>query len=79
MTKIALAGAAVLAMSGIALPAATTSGAINSDHSVFVDETSPHRSTSPPRGEHIIVDPRTMTVVPTNESWPEFNRGIWGN
>ncbi|WP_129468787.1 MULTISPECIES: DUF680 domain-containing protein [Mesorhizobium] len=29
-------------------------------------------------GKHIIVDPKTMTVAPANETWPEFDRGIWG-
>lgn len=33
----------------------------------------------PATGKHVIVDPNTTTVPSTNESWPDFNRGIWGN
>lgn len=79
MTKIALAAAAVLAMSGIALAGSDHYGTINSNHSVFVDETFTASIHRPATSKHMVVDPRTTTVPPTNESWPEFNQGIWGN
>lgn len=79
MTKIALAAAAVLAMSGIALAGSDHYGTINSNRSDFVDETFTASIHKPAMVKHIIVDPRTTTVPPTNESWQEFNRGIWGN
>ncbi|BCG94140.1 DUF680 domain-containing protein [Mesorhizobium sp. 131-2-1] len=79
MIKIALAAAAVLAMSGIALAGSAHYGTINSNHSGFVDQTFTASIRKPAMGKHSIVDPRTTTVAPTGETWPEFNRGIWGN
>jgi hypothetical protein len=68
VTKIALAAAAVLAMSGIALAGSDQYGTINSNHSAFVDETFTASIHKPAKDKPIIVDPRTTTVAPTNET-----------
>ncbi|TIW01009.1 MAG: hypothetical protein E5V85_01620 [Mesorhizobium sp.] len=79
MIKTALGAAAMLAMSGIAHAGSDHYGTINSNHSDFVAQTFTASIHKPAMGKHVIVDPRTTTVAPAKETWPEFNRGIWGN
>lgn len=79
MTKIALVAAAVLAWSNAAFAGSDHYGTIDANHSAFVD-TAPTSSIHKLKtGKHVTVDPRTTTVPPTSESWPDVGQGIWGN